>query len=582
MDKWFDKSVELRVRTEGSLEEYGSNRSVEWTVDGHALYVSVPRINIDVPHILKSFPPGAGQGEVHDMAPEAIMTSTNIPELRFRNGGVVRLNGSVHSIAAIGGTGLPTAKKGLLIAIDDTGSPADDVQSRTRPFRGLLRLPSKIPEALVWKGTRAQPLPPYGWPYLDMDGEDQVDIDKWSWQEVGIDLAENEGPSDSDLATEVSLMQNLIPADIAHFQATKVTLLYTAITTLGNAFLVFPSTAHQDDQPWWDRKTPINRNSSWNSVQVYSVNPETTDEEMREKVTAIGVNQPFGLCTVGTSRGLLITVKIDHQHAITAAWTREYHDDQDIRDKMDLPIRSLQWTSDGYALAVQSPGKWALYSPFGDLISCDRKSPTEMQNGERQPEESTVDLLPKVSGLVRPAWLPGNHGLMMLHSDESPLGLGVEIVPFAKSSTTMQQDHFCRYRSLLLHDEIRVFRGADYPAEDLLQTSIDLFETVKVPLAYIIHQWPIRYTAISEDGKLLACAGRNGLTHYSFSSGRWKLFSEIAEEASFTVRGGLVWFHHVLIVAVHSNGHSERSGPGSQKYIAYRTDTAHGSLNELD
>jgi hypothetical protein len=139
---------------------------------------------------------------------------------------------------------------------------------------------------------------------------------------------------------------------------------------------------------------------------------------------------------------------------------------------------------------------------------------------------------------------------------------------------------FCRYRSLVLHDEVRVFGGASYPAEDLLQASMDLFETVKVshthvrmresfvmtrnviqvPLAYIIHQWPIRYTAVSQDGKLLACAGRNGLTHYSFSSGRWKLFLDVAEESSFTVRGGLVWFHHVLIAAVHVNGHFEVRG----------------------
>jgi hypothetical protein len=97
-------------------------------------------------------------------------------------------------------------------------------------------------------------------------------------------------------------MHDPIPADIAQFQATKMTLVYTVITTLGNAFLVFPSAPQQDDQPWWDKKMPVNRNSSWNSVQVHSVNLESTDEAKADKATAIGVNQPFGLCTVGTSR----------------------------------------------------------------------------------------------------------------------------------------------------------------------------------------------------------------------------------------------------------------------------------------
>lgn len=68
---------------------------------------------------------------------------------------------------------------------------------------------------------------------------------------------------------------------------------------------------------------------------------------------------------------------------------------------MALPIQSLQWTSDGYALAVQSPGKWALYSPFGDLIFCDRKTPTETQRGNSEAEKSAVGLSPKISGLVR-------------------------------------------------------------------------------------------------------------------------------------------------------------------------------------
>ena len=52
------------------------------------------------------------------------------------------------------------------------------------------------------------------------------------------------------------------------------------------------------------------------------------------------------------------------------------------------------------------------------------------------------------------------------------------------------------------------------------------------------------------DGRLVAVAGRRGLVHYSASSGRWKLFGDSDQEQAFTVRGGLLWFHHVLIAAV--------------------------------
>lgn len=261
----------------------------------------MPKINIDVPHILKLFPPGPGQGEVYDMGPEAVMTSTNIPELRFRKDGVVRLNSTIHGMAAIGGTSLPVAKKGLLMALDEKVSPNDEEHFGTPSFRGLLRLPLEIPEALVWRGSRLEPLPPYGWPYADMDDEDQVDIDKWSWQEIGINLADHEGLSAFSSRNRHSAHGDSIRADVAQFQATKMTLVYTVITSLGNAFLVFPLSPHEDDQPYWDSRVPIDRTSSWHSVQVYSTDSKG-EKRKGDKVTAIAVNQPFGLCTVGTSR----------------------------------------------------------------------------------------------------------------------------------------------------------------------------------------------------------------------------------------------------------------------------------------
>ncbi len=61
--------------------------------------------------------------------------------------------------------------------------------------------------------------------------------------------------------------------------------------------------------------------------------------------------------------------------------------------------------------------------------------------------------------------------------------------------------------------------------------------------------WPIRYSAISVDGRFIAVAGRRGLVHYSTTSGRWKLFEDNVQQQAFAVRGGIVWFHHVLVAA---------------------------------
>jgi hypothetical protein len=49
-------------------------------------------------------------------------------------------------------------------------------------------------------------------------------------------------------------------------------------------------------------------------------------------------------------------------------------------------------------------------------------------------------------------------------------------------------------------------------------------------------------------------AGRRGLIHYSATSGRWKLFADEVQEQAFSVKGGLLWFHHVLIAAVEVSG----------------------------
>lgn len=73
---------------------------------------------------------------------------------------------------------------------------------------------------------------------------------------------------------------------------------------------------------------------------------------------------------------------------------------------------------------------------------------------------------------------------------------------------------------------------------------------LKIPQSYLATNWPIRYSALSTDGRLIAVAGRRGLVHYSSTSGRWKLFSDELQEQAFAVRGGFLWFHHVLIAAV--------------------------------
>lgn len=88
----------------------------------------------------------------------------------------------------------------------------------------------------------------------------------------------------------------------------------------------------------------------------------------------------------------------------------------------------------------------------------------------------------------------------------------------------------------------------------IVTESVSPFHKDQVPLSYLANNWPIRYASISNDGRLVAVAGRRGLVHYSAASGRWKFFNDMVQEQAFSARGGLIWFHHVLIAAVDASG----------------------------
>lgn len=125
--------------------------------------------------------------------------------------------------------------------------------------------------------------------------------------------------------------------------------------------------------------------------------------------------------------------------------------------------------------------------------------------------------------------------------------------------------HRRRYHTHISRSELEAFRAARSPsfalAERQGQPLVDyqvkpiIFDVpafFQVNSMYTAVQWPIRYCCLSDDGTLLSVAGRNGLVHWSSNTGRWKMFANEAEEASFSVKGGMVWYYHVLIVATES------------------------------
>ncbi|KAK0465224.1 RIC1-domain-containing protein [Desarmillaria tabescens] len=214
------------------------------------------------------------------------------------------------------------------------------------------------------------------------------------------------------------------------------------------------------------------------------------------------------------------------------------------------PVCALEWTSDGYVLAVGWKHGWALFSVGGRCLASGGLGSGEEGSIDEKTFQDTF-----MHGVLDLFWTPGNFELVLLaqlasHNVDGQLFA----VPFAKSATTGQQSpDNTRYAFLQMDDRALVYRGADQPDMSVINPESDVWQHVKIPLAYLSTNWPIRYSALSSDGRLIAVAGRRGLVHYSSSSGRWKVFTDELQEQAFAVRGGLIWFHHVLIAAVEMN-----------------------------
>jgi hypothetical protein len=204
----------------------------------------------------------------------------------------------------------------------------------------------------------------------------------------------------------------------------------------------------------------------------------------------------------------------------------------------------MEWSSDGYVLAVGWEHGWAIFSIGGRCLASGF-GVDEVVDNERFQDAF-------MHGIKDLFWAPGNFELVVL-AQSSPNKRDGQIftLPFAKSATTCQHSpDNTRYAFLQMDDRALVYRGADQPDMSVINPESDVWQHIKIPQPYLASNWPVRYSALSNDGRLVAIAGRRGLVHYSSTSGRWKLFSSVAQEQAFTVKGGLLWFHHVLIAAV--------------------------------
>ncbi|CAD6885222.1 unnamed protein product [Tilletia laevis] len=219
-------------------------------------------------------------------------------------------------------------------------------------------------------------------------------------------------------------------------------------------------------------------------------------------------------------------------------------------------VTSLAWTSDGYALAVGWEHGWAVWSTYGKLMASSFRD--DWASASKHFSDSFM------FGVDSVFWGPCNSELFILSSSQPKNNKPIDVdrqlfaLPFARSAVAGQHSpDNTRYAFVQLDDAVLVYRGSDQPDMSIINPESDVWSHIKIPQAYLALHWPIRYASISNDGRLIAVAGRRGLTHYSAISGRWKRYVLPSQESSFSVRGGLQWYQHVLIAACDAGGENQ-------------------------
>ncbi|TGJ80004.1 hypothetical protein E0Z10_g8760 [Xylaria hypoxylon] len=250
------------------------------------------------------------------------------------------------------------------------------------------------------------------------------------------------------------------------------------------------------------------------------------------------VNARFSLIAVGCADGTIHvysardyagTIPPSHVHKAT------------VSPNQSGRLTTLSYSPDGYCLFAGYEKGWATWSVFGKSASNSFNADSSIAHVNEE------DWL---TGLAGACWVGGACELLLIGRQSE----AIWSLEMARSAVTGCYSPPNLFRTVLQSSSsIMVYRGYDLPDLTSISAEPFLWHTTRVPSNYLLHQWPIRCTVISPDGRYVAVAGRRGLAHYSVNSGRWKTFANSAMENEFQVRGGMCWYQHILVAAVEAN-----------------------------
>ncbi|CAD0096819.1 unnamed protein product, partial [Aureobasidium vineae] len=258
--------------------------------------------------------------------------------------------------------------------------------------------------------------------------------------------------------------------------------------------------------------------------------------------TKSAINARFSLIAIGCSNG---TIQVYSAKDYLGNIPRSHELKLPVSEASSGSLTFLSWSPDGYCLFAGYDQGWAMWSVYGKLGANTFGADRSMS--ETNDEEW-------LCGVRAGFWVGGGAEILLL----GPSRRELHVIEMMRSSVTSCFAMPNISRSLLQGStSLMLYRGFESSDHTTISGDISLWQTVQVPQAYLAYQWPLRLSVVSADARYLAVAGRRGLAHYSVGSGRWKTFEDPIAENSFTVRGGMCWWQHILVAAVESGSSYE-------------------------
>ncbi|KAH8675368.1 RIC1-domain-containing protein [Xylariales sp. PMI_506] len=250
------------------------------------------------------------------------------------------------------------------------------------------------------------------------------------------------------------------------------------------------------------------------------------------------VNARFSLIAVGCADGSIHVYSVkDYSGNVPHSHTHRNL----VSPKTSGGLTTLSYSPDGYCLFAGYEHGWATWSVFGKAAS---------QSFLANPSINDVNKEEWLAGITDASWIGGACEILLIGRQNEAIWL----LEMARSAVTGCYSPPNLFRTVLQSSSsVMVYRGYDLPDLTSISAEPFLWHTARIPSNYLLNQWPVKCTVVSPDGRYVAVAGRRGLAHYSLNSGRWKTFANEVTENSFSVRGGMCWYQHILVAAVEAN-----------------------------